>query len=373
MEFTQFHPTSFYRPDGEALLISEAVRGEGGVLRLPGGEAFMARFDSRGDLAPRDIVARAIDHEMKRLGIPCVYLDISHRPPEFVRRHFPTLYRRCLDYGVDMTAAPIPVVPAAHYTCGGIVVDLDARTDLPGLYAAGECACTGLHGANRLASNSLLECGVPTWRGGGPCRADGRGAGAASVMGRAGSKLGGRGILSHDRDEIRRLMWDYVDRARRKPAGEGARPDRVAETGNRGLLRLLSVTPRLIELALATVPSSSFGAARGKPGPALSLSIPGPTIAPAARHRPGSAASSPDRGFRTFSMSAACLARMQRRGGGGGQAFAQGPVVGQPARGGRDAAIPAAPDPPVGLDDLLRLPAGNASRMAGPCPWPRKS
>lgn len=257
MEFTQFHPTSFYRPDGEALLISEAVRGEGGVLRLPGGEAFMARFDPRGDLAPRDIVARAIDHEMKRLGIPCVYLDISHRPPEFVRRHFPTLYRRCLDRGVDMTAAPVPVVPAAHYTCGGIVVDLDARTDLSGLYAAGECACTGLHGANRLASNSLLECVV---------FARAAAASAARTVAVAPAPVPSwdesrvrvsdeEVILSHDWDEIRRLMWDYVGIVRRESRLEKARSRiELLKREIENYYARFRVTPRLIELrALVTV------------------------------------------------------------------------------------------------------------------------
>lgn len=213
MEFTQFHPTSLFLRDGEPFLISEAVRGEGGFLRLPGGERFMDRFDARAELAPRDIVARAIDHEMKRLGIAYVHLDISHRPAAFVREHFPMLYRRCLEAGFDMTAGPIPVVPAAHYTCGGIVADLAARTDLAGLYAAGECAATGLHGANRLASNSLLECIVfaraaaadvadalpalpppplPPWD--------------ESQVRDSDEEV----VLSHNRDEIRRFMSDYV-------------------------------------------------------------------------------------------------------------------------------------------------------------------
>jgi L-aspartate oxidase len=291
MEFTQFHPTSLFLRDGEPLLISEAVRGEGGVLRrpggagrqdnkpgaefaagssgfgacapggagrqdnkpgaefaagssgfgacapggagrqdnkpgaefaagssgfgacAPGGERFMDRFDARAELAPRDIVARAIDHEMKRLGIAYVHLDISHRPAEFVREHFPMLYRRCLEVGIDMTAGPIPVVPAAHYTCGGIVADLAARTDLAGLYAAGECAATGLHGANRLASNSLLECIVFARA----AAADVAGALPAlpppalppwdeSQVRDSDEEV----VLSHNRDEIRRFMWDYV-------------------------------------------------------------------------------------------------------------------------------------------------------------------
>ena len=212
MEFIQFHPTCLYHPHAKSFLISEAVRGEGGKLLLPDGTRFMSAHDPRLELAPRDVVARAIDFEMKKGGFDCVYLDISHQPLGFLREHFPNIYARCLELGIDISKQPIPVVPAAHYTCGGVLSDLQGRTDIAGLYAIGETACSGLHGANRLASNSLVECMVfaqatardimqatasstpalPTWD-------DSRVSDADEAV-----------VISHNWDELRRFMWDYV-------------------------------------------------------------------------------------------------------------------------------------------------------------------
>jgi L-aspartate oxidase len=215
MEFIQFHPTCLYHPHVKSFLITEAVRGEGGQLKLParlGGHRFMPDHDPRAELAPRDVVARAIDFEMKKHGLDCVYLDISHESPAFLQEHFPNILARCAELGIDITKEPIPVVPAAHYTCGGVVTDLAGRTDLAGLYAVGETTCTGLHGANRLASNSLVECMVfaqaavsairettvpaaPTL----PLWDDSRVTDADEMV-----------VISHNWDELRRFMWDYV-------------------------------------------------------------------------------------------------------------------------------------------------------------------
>lgn len=212
LEFVQFHPTCLFHPHAKSFLISEVLRGEGGLLKLPDGTRFMPAHDARAELAPRDVVARAIDFEMKKRGLDCVFLDISHKPAEFIQSHFPNIYKRCLELGIDITQQPIPVVPAAHYSCGGIMTDIHGRTDLEGLYAIGETACTGLHGANRLASNSLLEClafsqscalhiqahpaqsviSLPDWD--------------ESRVTDADEEV----LITHTWEELRRFMWNYV-------------------------------------------------------------------------------------------------------------------------------------------------------------------
>jgi L-aspartate oxidase len=225
LEFIQFHPTCLYHPQAKSFLITEAMRGEGGILRLPDGTRFMPAHDPRAELAPRDIVARAIDHEMKKHGLDCVFLDMTHKGEPFLREHFPNIFARCLELGIDIARQPIPVVPAAHYTCGGIVVDLSARTDVPGLYALGEAASTGLHGANRLASNSLLECVVFSEAVAADIRAQ-RPLGAPKLPRWDESRVTDADeeiVISHNWDELRRFMWDYVGIVRTSKRLERAR------------------------------------------------------------------------------------------------------------------------------------------------------
>jgi len=253
MEFNQFHPTCLYHPETRTFLLTEALRGEGAYLRLPDGERFMSRFDDRLELAPRDIVARAIDHEMKRLGVDNVYLDISHRDEDFIKRHFPTIYKRCLKLGHDLTKQPIPVVPAAHYTCGGVMANQAGQTDVKNLYAIGEVAHTGLHGANRMASNSLLECLVYAHaaaqdilanRDDKPLFSDIHAWDDSRVMDSDEDV-----VVSHNWNELRHFMWDYVGivRTTRRLERAARRVDMLAGE-IREYYSHFRVTPDLLEL-----------------------------------------------------------------------------------------------------------------------------
>ncbi|HIA7151575.1 TPA: L-aspartate oxidase [Escherichia coli] len=214
LEFNQFHPTALYHPQARNFLLTEALRGEGAYLKRPDGTRFMPDFDDRGELAPRDIVARAIDHEMKRLGADCMFLDISHKPADFIRQHFPMIYEKLLGLGIDLTQEPVPIVPAAHYTCGGVMVDDHGRTDVEGLYAIGEVSYTGLHGANRMASNSLLECLVYGWSAAEDItRCMPYAHGVSTLPPWDESRVENpdeRVVIQHNWHELRLFMWDYV-------------------------------------------------------------------------------------------------------------------------------------------------------------------
>ncbi|MCM2846635.1 L-aspartate oxidase [Escherichia coli] len=214
LEFNQFHPTALYHPQARNFLLTEALRGEGAYLKRPDGTRFMPDFDERGELAPRDIVARAIDHEMKRLGADCMFLDISHKPADFIRQHFPMIYEKLLGLGIDLTKEPVPIVPAAHYTCGGVMVDDHGRTDVEGLYAIGEVSYTGLHGANRMASNSLLECLVYGWSAAEDItRCMPYAHGVSTLPPWDESRVENpdeRVVIQHNWHELRLFMWDYV-------------------------------------------------------------------------------------------------------------------------------------------------------------------
>lgn len=295
MEFIQFHPTCLYHPYAKSFLISEAVRGEGGRLILPraagaaAGERFMPAHDARAELAPRDVVARAIDFEMKKRGLDHVDLDISHQSPQFLQAHFPNIMARCKQFGIDITREPIPVVPAAHYTCGGVVTDMHARTDIEGLYAVGETAYTGLHGANRLASNSLLECLVLGRAAGQHIAANARAIEAAlpawdeSLVTNADEEV----VISHNWDELRRAMWNYVGivrttrRLQRAQSRIALLQDEIDEYYRRfrvtrdlvELRNLVQVAALIVECALSRHESRGLHESRDFPG-TLPMALP---------------------------------------------------------------------------------------------------
>lgn len=260
LEFNQFHPTCLYNPEARTFLLTEALRGEGATLHLPSGERFMPRFDHRAELAPRDIVARAIDHEMKRLGLDCVYLDVTHKSHEEIEAHFPTVQARCKALGIDMAVERIPVVPAAHYTCGGVVVDEYGATDLPGLYVIGETACTGLHGANRMASNSLLECFVYATSAAKHIN--------SSYLPRKSRNLpqwddsrvrvsDEAVVIKHSWQALRRLMWDYVGIVRtNRRLKRAANHLRILEQEVDDYYASFTITKELLELRNLTLIAS---------------------------------------------------------------------------------------------------------------------